>query len=288
MSAHKEGKDDGCEQRHNVIMNPVSSLVMYSVMRTQRVLPVDGDLSKPEWLAAEKSPRFVDMASGAPGWYDTRAAALWDDEALRVAFWVQDPYPRAQLTERDSIIFSESDVEVFIDGGDCYYELEINALNTLYEVFFIWQDAFDRFEGSDFSLKDALSFGGNFDRTESHFWTGTHPRGPRWAFRNWDFPGIETAVQIQGTLNDDSKPSLGWTCEVKLPWRGMKELSAGRALPPSEGDVWKLFLGRFQKLRMDHGEVNPAWCWTAHGLYDTHQPDSFTPVRFVRTVVGTN
>ncbi len=40
----------------------------------------------------------------------------------------------AHLTERDSIIFQESDVEVFIDGGDAYYELEINALGTLHEV----------------------------------------------------------------------------------------------------------------------------------------------------------
>jgi hypothetical protein len=26
----------------------------------------------------------------------------------------------------------ENDVEVFIDGGDCYYEFEINARGTIY------------------------------------------------------------------------------------------------------------------------------------------------------------
>ncbi len=261
---------------------------MYRVLRTERSLTIDGDLTKPEWLAADKSPRFADMASGAPGWYDTRSAVLWDDEALYIAFWVEDPYPRAQLTERDSIVFSESDVEVFIDGGDCYYELEVNALNTIYEIFFIWQDAYTRFDTPEFDLRNALSFGGNFDRTESHFWTGTHPRGPRWAFRGWDFPGIETAVQVQGRLNDDGAPSQGWTCEIKLPWAGMKHLARGRSIPPRQDDVWRLFLGRFQKLRMDQGEVNPAWCWSPHGIYDTHMPEKFTPVQFDTKAVASD
>jgi hypothetical protein len=60
----------------------------------------------------------------------------------------------------------------------------------------------------------------------------------------------------------------------------MGHLANGRPIPPQDGDEWRLFLGRFQKLRMDGGEVNPAWCWTPHGLYDTHQPDRFTPVVF--------
>jgi hypothetical protein len=47
---------------------------------------------------------------------------------------------RASLTERDSLIFRENDLELFIHGGDCYYE--VNALGTVYEVFFVWKDAF--------------------------------------------------------------------------------------------------------------------------------------------------
>ena len=80
-------------------------------------------------------PRFVDMISGVPGFFNTQAAALWDDEALYIAFWIEEPFVEARLTQRDSTIFQENDVEVFIDGGDCYYEFEINALNTVYEVF---------------------------------------------------------------------------------------------------------------------------------------------------------
>ena len=38
----------------------------------------------------------------------------------------------------------------------------------------------------------AFTFGGNFDRTNAHFWHGTHPRGTRWAFLDWDFPGMRS------------------------------------------------------------------------------------------------
>jgi hypothetical protein len=58
------------------------------------------------------------MASGEPGWYNTRAAALWDMDNLYIGFWVEEPFVHAQLNERDDIIFKENDVEVFIDGGD--------------------------------------------------------------------------------------------------------------------------------------------------------------------------
>ena len=121
------------------------------------------------------------MATGGPALHDTQAAALWDDENLYVGFWVEEPHPTARQTERDALIFRENDVEVFIDGGDCYYEFEINALGTVYEVFFIWRDAYrrgGRFDVPEFDLLDrkALSFAGNFDRTNDHFWWGTHPR----------------------------------------------------------------------------------------------------------------
>lgn len=54
---------------------------------------------------------------------------------MYVGFWIEEPQVRASLTERDSFIWYDNDVEVFFGGEDCYYEFEINALNTVYEVF---------------------------------------------------------------------------------------------------------------------------------------------------------
>jgi hypothetical protein len=257
----------------------------YIARRVSEPLPIDGTLSHPAWQAAERSPRFVDMATGEPGLLDTQAAVLWDEENLYVGFWIEEPYPKAKLTERDSIIFTENDVEIFIDGGDCYYEFEINARNTIYEVFFIWRDAYrrgGRFDVPEFDLVDrqAFSFAGDYDRIPESFWWGTHPRGPRWAFLDWDFPGVRSAVYVDGALNDSSRPSKGWTVELAFPWAGMKHLANGRSLPPKDGDEWRLFLGRFQKLPIGQREAQAAWCWTPHGVYDTHMPDKFTRIEF--------
>ena len=122
----------------------------YICYRTPTPPVVDGHLTEAVWTKVPKSPRFGDMVTGDPAFFDTRAAALWDNANLYIGFWVEEPFVEAHLTERDSLIFMENDVEVFIDGGDCYYEFEINALNTVYEVFFVWQDAINAAASSMF------------------------------------------------------------------------------------------------------------------------------------------
>jgi hypothetical protein len=254
----------------------------YTCYRTPSPITIDGDLNKPVWQNAVKSPRFADMISGAPGFLDTRAAVLWDDEALYVAFWIEEPFVQARLLERDSTIFQENDVEVFIDGGDCYYEFEINALNTVYEVFFIWKDAFVKFDQAEFDVhsRQAYTFGGNHDRDASTFWRGNHPRGLRWAFTDWDFPGLRTAVQVLGTLNDNSDIDKGWTVEIAFPWAGMTPLSGGRSLPPKDGDIWSIFFGRFGKLPIGNTLVNNSMSWDPVCDIDNHLPERFTSVSF--------
>lgn len=271
---------------------PPSSVAAYTCYRTSEPIQVNGDLTKPAWQRAPRSPRFVDTVTGAPGLYDTRSACLWDNDNLYVAFWVDEPYIEAHLAERDSVIFTENDVELFIDGGDCYYELELNALNTIYEVMFIWRDAYtrgSRFDVSQFDLleRDVHSFAGDYDRQPASFWRGTNPRGSRWAFLDYDLPGLKTAVHIDGVINDNSTPDRGWTAELAIPWQSLTWLADGRALPPEHGDEWRLFFGRFQKLTTSGQEVSPhpAWVWSPHGIYDTHMPEQFPRITFSSQMV---
>jgi hypothetical protein len=254
---------------------------------------IDGRLDESSWQMAAQSPRFGDMVTGEPGWYDTRVATLWDNENLYVGYWVEQPYVEAQLTERDSTVFQEDDVEVFIDGGDAYYEFEINARGTIYEVFFLWRDAIKpggKFDLPEFDVvrNGALSFGGDYDRQAKSFWHGTHPRGLRWAFLNWDLPGLKAATHVQGTLNDNSAPDKGWTVEIAFPWQSLKHLAAGRSLPPRDGDIWRIFFGRFDLFRRNGEEVNPhpAWVLSPHHVYDTHQPECFPRVVMSATSVS--
>jgi hypothetical protein len=257
----------------------------YTCYRTSEPIEINGDLTKPVWANAPRSRRFVDVVTGRPALLDSRAAALWDDDYLYVAFWNEEPLIEAAFTERDSLIYYENDIEVFIDGGDCYYEFELNARNTIYEVFFIWQDAYERggrFEVPEFDLHSgrAISFGGNFDRIGQHMWWGAHPRGTRWGFPDWDMPGLKTAVQLDGTLNDNSDVDRGWTAELACPWAGMTWLADGRTLPPSEGDAWRLQFARYEKLNLGGNDVHVGWAWDRIGSMDNHAPQCFTRLHF--------
>jgi hypothetical protein len=251
--------------------------------RARGPIAVDGDLDKPAWRSLPRSPRFVDMVSGAPALYETRVALQWDDERLYVAYWIEEPQVTATLTERDSFVWNDNDVELFVAGEDCYYELEINALGTVYEAFFVWQDALGRGGRFDVPQLDLRSphvdlLGGFQDA--SRF--GKHPRGRRFAFLDFDLAGLRAAVRVDGRINDPSTIDRGWTAELALPWKSLGFLFAGRSLPPSEGETLRCDFSRFEALRV-HGKPlpeNPGWSLNPHGVYDSHVPESFSVVHF--------
>ena len=204
----------------------------YVAQRTAGPITVDGRLDEPSWQKAKKSARFVDMVTGAPGFYDTRAAVLWDDQNLYIGMWLEEPYVEAHQTKTGSLIWLENDAEVFIDGGDAYSEFEINALGTTYQVFFIWRDAYQKggpFDVPEFDVMkhQALTFGGDYDRADTTFWRGTHPRGLRWAFLDWAYPGLQHAVHVDGKINDNSEAGQGLDGGTGFPLAGHETFGCG-------------------------------------------------------------
>jgi hypothetical protein len=260
-------------------------IIHHTSHKVSEPFPIDGNLDKPVWKAALRSRRFVDMVSGEPAFFDTRVASLWDDRNLYAAYWIEEPVLRASLTERDSFIWYDNDVELFIGGEDCYYELEINAFNTVYEVFFIYQDALkkgSRFDTPEFDLytRDVDVLGGFQDPARY----GKHPRGKRWAFMDFDFPGLQTAVKLDGAVNDPSIVDRGWTVEIALPWDGIRKLLPNQSFPPKEGDVIRAAFFRFEALRY-HNKTVPesvGWALNEHGIYDSHIPEVFSYLQFGR------
>ncbi len=259
----------------------------YIAKRINHDFRVDGDPDKGIWVEAAWSKSFVDMATGESPELQTRCAILWSEERLYIMMLAEEPNIQAELTERDSIIFLENDLELFIDGGDAYYELEVNALNTVYEVFFIWRNSLSdtsKFPPEVFNIAapGVYTFGGDYDRIAASFWVGTHPRGVRWAFRDFDMPGMQTAVGIKGKINDPRSKDESWSLEISIPWQSLKYLANGRQLPPANGDIWKLFLGRFQKKIVGGIELSPhpASSLRSHGIYDTHLPEEWSVISF--------
>jgi hypothetical protein len=258
-------------------------LTHVTCFRARERILIDGDLAKSAWRDARRSPSFVDMVSGEPSLYDTRVACQWDDERFYVAYWVEEPQVRATLTERDSFVWNDNDVELFVAGDDCYYELEINAFGTVYEAFFVWQDALRR--GSRLERAGFDPLGRNVDVLggfqDASRW-GKHPRGRRYAFLDFDLAGLETAVRVDGSINDPATTDREWTVEMALPWTSLAVLFDGRALPPCEGEILRCDFSRFEALRV-HGKPlpeNPGMSLNPHGVYDSHIPESFSVVHF--------
>jgi hypothetical protein len=227
---------------------------------------IDGRLDDPAWQAAPWTADFVDIEGAArpvTPRYATRAKLTWDQAALYVAAEMEEPHVWGTLTARDAVIFYDNDFEVFLDpDGDhhLYGELEINALNTVWDLLLVrpYRDG-----------------------------------GP--AIDGWDIAGLQTAVQVQGTLNDPTDRDQGWTVEIALPWSALEELAGGVTCPPEPGDTWRLNLSRVQwEHELIDGEYVRApvagrgwkgednWVWSPQGAVAMHLPERWGLVTFVR------
>lgn len=273
---------DAAELPSRIPCDPATA-VRLTARRAAGPITVDGHLDESAWKNAEMSARFVDLITGGPTRHDTRVRLLWDEENLYVAYDVEEPRVQAHFTRHNDPIYTENDVELFIAGDDAYYEFEINARNTVYEVFFLWERAY---------VSGGFAARPEFARTRLNGFDGVgfhgHPRGPRLGNFRWRFPGLRTAVQVQGTLNNNADTDRGWTVEIALPWRGFEALvpTGKRALPPREGDEWAMDFSRFNTAK----ESPPAkdsggWALNPHGVWDSHIPECFARVRFTTNTV---
>ncbi len=251
----------------------------YTAHKITDTITIDGKLDEMIWQNASRSNRFTDLVSGDSAWLDTRAAVLWDDQNLYIGYWIEEPNVTATLTQRDAPIYEDNDVELFIAGQDGYYEFEINSFGTVYEVLFLWMDAYEK-NGYN-QLPEFRR-----DAPGAKVFNGVgykHPRGPRMGFWNWDMPQLRSAVDVQGSINNDKDTDKGWTVEISIPWTSLKILADAdrRALPPLNGDVWRMDFSRFN---VKKGSVKDSggWAWSSHKVWDSHVPECFTYIEFLQ------
>ena len=147
-------------------------------------MKIDGKLDESSWQKAKETEAFEDISGAgfAEPKYKTTAKMLWDDDFLYVGAILEEPNIDAKLTQRDTIIYYDNDFEVFIDpdtDGHNYFEIEVNAKNVLF----------------DLMLDKPYRVGGDF-------------------FLQWDCPGIQSAIHIDGTLNNPKDTDKFWSVEM--------------------------------------------------------------------------
>jgi hypothetical protein len=218
---------------------------------------IDGRLDDDAWQAAPWTDAFIDIEGDIrqrPR-FRTRAKMLWDDTYLYVAALLEEPHVWGTLTKHDSVIFHDNDFEIFIDpDGDNheYYELEINALNTEWDLF----------------LRRPYRDGGP-------------------ALNEWEIPGLKTGVHVEGTLNNPGDRDTSWSVEFAIPWKALAEF-AHRPAPPRDGDQWRI---NFSRVEWRHEVVDGRyrkvpqtrednWVWSPQGAIDMHQPERWGYVQF--------
>jgi len=111
----------------------------YVCYRAAGPVDINGRLDKAVWQDVPWTDLFVDIegAARARPRFRTRVKMLWDSEFFYVGAELEEPHVWGTLTQHDSVIFHDNDFEVFIDpNGDNheYYEFEINALNTGWDL----------------------------------------------------------------------------------------------------------------------------------------------------------
>lgn len=225
----------------------------YICPRAEAPLRIDGRLNDAAWRRARWSEEFVDIegaARPAPR-FRSRFKMVWDDEYLYVGAELEEPDVWATLTEHDSVIFHDNDFEVFFDPGGKgveYFEFEINALNTGWDLF----------------LPKPYRLGGKADN-------------------GWEIPGLRTAVHVRGTLNHAGDRDRGWTVEMAFPWSAFRGRAHGNFLP-RRGDMWRMNFSRVEWRH--HPGVRPKsekednWVWSPQGEVNMHIPEHWGFVRF--------
>ena len=231
----------------------------YLCRHVEQRLRIDGRLDETAWQEADWTAEFIDIEGSRKPQprFRTRAKMLWDDTYFYVAAHLQEPHVWGTLKDHDSVIFHDNDFEVFIDpNGDNheYYELELNALNTTWDLF----------------LPKPYKDGGGADN-------------------GWEIPGLKTAIHVQGTLNDPADEDLGWSVEIAIPWKVLAEF-AHQSAPPREGDHWRVNFSRVQwrhQIRQEKYQKVPKkrednWVWSPQGIIDMHRPERWGYVQFTR------
>jgi hypothetical protein len=230
----------------------------YDCHRAGAPVRIDGRLDDAVWSEAAWSDAFIDIVGpdGAKPRFRTRMKMLWDDNYLYIGAELEEPDVWGTLTAHDSVIFRDNDFEVFLNptgDGLKYFEFEINALNTGWDLF----------------LDKPYNKGGKADNL-------------------WEMPGYKSAVAIDGTLNDPRDRDKGWSVELALPWAAFVERSGkGR---PSSGDTWRMNFsrvewqvlvmnGKYEKVR---GTKEDNWVWSQQGVVNMHVPEKWGVVRFVK------
>jgi hypothetical protein len=206
-------------------------------------IAIDGKLDEPAWAKAQVLTDFAVYWQNRKPRTATKARLLWDDKYLYFAAEMEDSDLYADIKERNGRTWFNDVFELFFKPGEdklAYYEFQVNAANTQLELFLPSRGS------------------GGWDRF-----------APLTRF------GMESAVTLDGTLNNYMDKDNGWTVEGRIPLTAF-ELGGGR---PHVGSKWRFALCRYDySVAFDRVETSSTAPLT---VPDFHRYEDYGQLTFV-------
>ena len=243
-----------CAQKKNEIPR---THIAYS---TNEEILIDGLGNEDAWKQVPWSENFIDIEGIKTPTYQTNVKMLWDENYYYILAKMYEPHVWATLKQRDTIVFYNNDIEVFIDpDGDThnYFEIEVNALNTVWELFV----------------------------------TKPYRELNQPVLNDWNITGLKTAVHVDGTLNNPNDKDKGWTVEMAIPWKTFRKSYFEDNVPRDK--FWRvnfsrvnwdfdLIDGRYSRKKDEKGEYlhEYNWVWSPIGVINMHWPEKWGYVYF--------
>lgn len=203
-----------------------------------KTLTIDGRLDEDLW---KNIPPIELQPISGDGKYTTEIRAAFSAEGLIMGAIIEDENIWATMDERDQDLWKEEVLEIFFapkGAHNPYYEFQINPLGTIFDA---------RFERP-------LSGGASARRAAIN--QGKH----------FTIEGLESAVFVDGTINDDEAKDRAWSVELKIPFAGL-ELSE----PPKADAPWLVNIYRMDRPSKDEFH---AYAWSTlpnRNFHNVHQ-----------------
>ena len=119
------------------------------------------------------------------------------------------------------------------------------------------------------------------------------------AINGWDITGLRIGVDVRGTVNKPGDRDEGWTVEIAMPWKILREAAPDHR-PPRAGDRWRVNFSRVEwqvdvtdgsyAKRLRPGTKDPLpennWVWSPQGAINMHMPERWGYVQFSNMAAG--
>lgn len=177
--------------------------------RAAEPITIDGTIDEPAWEKAQVLQDFSAFWEKRKAKTATRVRLLWDNAYLYFAADMEDSDLYADVKEHNGMTWTNDVFELFFKPAAAagqYYEFQVTPLNTQLELFFPSRGS------------------------------GGYPRA-----KAQGRLGLESAVKLQGTLNNWQDQDTGWTVEGRIPWSAFGK-TGGR---PRPGESWRFALCRY-------------------------------------------